>query len=951
MAAAEVEIIYKAQAASLKDTVNEVNKANDAVVASAQDSSKKVADVYKTAGKSIAAAFSGTEVKKALADQNKAFDDLNKKGVPLTRVLRGLRNDLNALEEAGKGGTEEFKKLILEAARLEDQIGDTRARVKNLASDTFKFDAAVDATQGLAAGFEIAQGASALFGSESEDLQKIIAKTTAISAIANGVQQAAVLLKEESTLKTLIETKAQAAYALVVGNSTGALKAFRIALAATGVGLLVIAIGALIANFDKLKDAVLGTSDTTRALDATLGDVKTALGGAIEETTKVGTAFELARKGVISKEEALLTYNETLGGTFGKTNDLNVAEANYIKKKDAYIEATAARAKAQALFAQAAVLSAEAATASEEDVRGIGDRVLAFATKATASFVDLYASSVVDLSQEAEKLNNQRAKDAQRDVEIQKKSQAEKLVNLGKAEFERAAIIEEGAGLLTEAEQKLLADREARQKAAADKAKAAAEKAAQDQLKAREQLIALENEAFVSQLDEQSKILEQSNNQIRALEQKFREANFKKGSEEEIQAQKELDKAILTIKEQAAKQITAIEISELEKSLQKQLEASKAGADATLQQQLTALQTQQTLELETADKLGKSKVDIANKYAPQIEAINKQIATSQLNAEINTIKTLEIEQGSSLDRRISLITLEGEARKKAATDSIKDEKERASAIELINAETEAAIREERKKTRDQTIDDAFEIADQTLEVLNSLLEFQQQASENRIANIELVRDVELAAINNTSETEKQKARQREALELRTSRAITAEKQKQAKRDKAIAIFEAAINTASSIVKTGANLGYPQAIPFQVAAAIIGGIQIAAIASRPIPRFKKGGMVGGQSHEAGGTMIEAEKGEYVVNRSSVARHRDALDAMNRSSAAFKKYVDERYVRPALMDFAAKNRGANVTVNASLNSKSMEKEIKGLRKDLKGRSTVVNINGSDPRYLWQ
>ena len=236
-------------------------------------------------------------------------------------------------------------------------------------------------------------------------------------------------------------------------------------------------------------------------------------------------------------------------------------------------------------------------------------------------------------------------------------------------------------------------------------------------------------------------------------------------------------------------------------------------------------------------------------------------------------------------------------------------------------------------------------------MLNSLLEFQQQASENRIANIELVRDVELAAINNTSETEKQKARQREALELRTSRAITAEKQKQAKRDKALAIFEAAINTASSIVKTGANLGYPQAIPFQVAAAIIGGIQIAAIASRPIPRFKKGGMVGGQSHEAGGTMIEAEKGEFVVNKSSEARHRDALDAMNRSSVAFKKYVDERYVRPALLDFASKNKGASVTVNASLNSKSMEKEIKGLRKDLKGRSTIVNINGSDSRYQWQ
>jgi hypothetical protein len=948
--AAKVEIIYEAEATSLKATVNEVNKANDAVVASAQDSSKKVADVYKTAGKSIAAAFSGSEVKKALADQNKAFDDLNKKGIPLTRVLRGLKNDLNALEEAGKAGTKQFKQLEIEAARLEDQIGDTRARVKILASDTFKFDAAIGATQALASGFEIAQGASALFGSESEDLQKVIAKTTALTAIANGVQQAASILKEESALKTLIETKAQAAYALVVGNSTGALKAFRIALAATGVGLLVIAIGALIANFDKLKDAVFGTSDSTRALDATLEDTKTALGGAIEETTKVGTAFELARKGVISKEEALLTYNETLGGTFGKTNDLNEAEANYIKKKDAYIAATAARAQAQALFAQSAVLAAEAATASEEDVRGIGEKVIAFAARATGEFIDLYAGSVVDLSKKAQDFNNQVAKDAQIRVSTEKNAQAEIIKNLGASKLQEAQVIENAAGLLSEEEQKILEDREARQKAAADKAKAAAEKAAQDQLKAREQLIALENEAFVSQLDEQSKILEQSNNQIRALEQKFREANFKEGSEEQIQAQKELDKAILTIKEQAAKQITAIEVSELEKSLQKQLEASKAGADATLQQQLTALQTQQTLELETADKLGKSKVDIAKKYAPQIEAINQQIATSQLNAEINTIKALEIEQGSSLERRISLITLEGEARKKAAI-SIKDETERASAIELINAETEAAIREERKKTKDQTIDDAFEIADETLKVFNTLLEFQQQASENRIANIELVRDVELAAINNTSETEKQKARQREALELRTSRAITAEKQKQAKRDKALAIFEAAINTASSIVKTGSNLGYPQAIPFQVAAAIIGGIQIAAIASRPIPRFKKGGMVGGQSHEAGGTMIEAEKGEFVVNKSSVARHRDALDAMNRSSVAFKKYVDERYVRPALLDFASKNKGASVTVNASLNSKSMEKEIKGLRKDLKGKSTVVNINGSDPRYLWQ
>ena len=391
--ATKVEIIYEAEATSLKATVNEVNKANDAVVASAQESSKKVADTYKTAGKSIAAAFSGNEVKKALADQNKAFDDLNKKGIPLTRVLRGLKNELNALEEAGKGGTAQFRQLEIEAARLEDQIGDTRARVRILASDTFKFDAAVGAIQGLASGFELAQGAAALFGEENEDLQKALIKITAATAVANSVQQIAILLKEENATKTFILSRAEAAYAAVVGTSTGALKAFRIALAATGIGLVIVAIGALIANFDKLKDAIFGTSDTTRALKATLEGVRTAQAEAIEQTSKVGTAFELARKGVISKDEALLTYNETLGDSFGKTNDLNVAEANYVKKKDAFIQATAARAQAQALLAQSAALAAEAATVTGEQATNFGEKIQTFIGDAFGVFNKLIGNT------------------------------------------------------------------------------------------------------------------------------------------------------------------------------------------------------------------------------------------------------------------------------------------------------------------------------------------------------------------------------------------------------------------------------------------------------------------------------------------------------------------------------------------------------------------------------
>jgi hypothetical protein len=840
--AAKVEIIYEAEATSLKATVNEVNKANDAVVASAQESSKKVADTYKSAGKSIAAAFSGSEVKKALADQNKAFDDLNKKGVPLTRVLRGLRNDLNALEEAGKGGTAEFKKLIVEAARLEDQIGDTRARVSNLASDTFKFDAAVQATQGLAAGFEIAQGAAALFGSESEELQKNLLKVQAATAIANGVQQISNLLLEESKIKTLVLTNAQAAYGLVVGTTTGALKVFRLALAATGIGLLVIGVIALIQNFDKVKkvlsNAIPGFKQVSEAIGGVIDTIKEFV-GASDEADKAAASFESAAKkqtkaadAVVERIERQIDIEKSAGRT---------TIALEIQKEQAVIDAN------RAIIADYVKKAGTLSKLSDEE-------------KAKSKEInDAAVKAVFDASAKIIVIRNN-------------------------------------------------VEREATEKAqeAAKKRAEAEKKAAEDVAKARENLAKQELEIFQDQLDEREKVLNESNNKIAELQKTFDDARFAGNLIEE----QKLSDSIAAIKENAVKQIAVIDQKALDDAAAKKKEAEEKATQA------------------------------AEKAAEE----RSKLVIAGLDDQINIIKTLEIVEGSSLNRRIQLIELEAKKRIEAAEGS-------ATAIELINAETEQAIREERRKTTEQGINDAIELVDTTLEVFNAIVEFQKQASENRIASIEQVRDTEIAAINESTDFESSKIRQREAAQLRADRAIAQEKQKQAKRDKALALFQAGIDLAVSIVKTGAQLGYPAAIPFQVAAGIIGGIQIAAIAAKPLPKFKKGGIVGGQSHEAGGTIIEAEKGEFVVNRSSVARHRDALDAMNRSSAAFKKYVDERYVRPALMDFAAKNRGSNVTVNASLNSKSMEKEIKGLRRDLKNKSTVVNINSSDSRYLWQ
>jgi hypothetical protein len=119
---------------------------------------------------------------------------------------------------------------------------------------------------------------------------------------------------------------------------------------------------------------------------------------------------------------------------------------------------------------------------------------------------------------------------------------------------------------------------------------------------------------------------------------------------------------------------------------------------------------------------------------------------------------------------------------------------------------------------------------------------------------------------------------------------------QAKKDKTAALIGIAINTAQSIIKTGADLGYPTAIPFQVIAGILGAAQAAIVASQPIPKYATGGLVvGGNSHATGGTkfvgsdgsQFEAERDEVlaIVNKHDSRTLRTLSDINSRHGKSF------------------------------------------------------------------
>jgi len=77
---------------------------------------------------------------------------------------------------------------------------------------------------------------------------------------------------------TAIATIAQQAYTFVIGTTTGALKALRIALAATGIGLIIVALGFLI---EKLMSASEATEEEKKQQEA--------LNKAIDEGNKLYT--------------------------------------------------------------------------------------------------------------------------------------------------------------------------------------------------------------------------------------------------------------------------------------------------------------------------------------------------------------------------------------------------------------------------------------------------------------------------------------------------------------------------------------------------------------------------------------------------------------------------------------------------------------------------------------
>jgi hypothetical protein len=184
------------------------------------------------------------ELNKSATDTGATFANVYGEIQPLTTRMGEAEDRLYELAAAGKTASKEYQDLlqttqnylrIQQSVDLQVEAGAVPAAQKMTM-----------AVGGVAGAFGVAEGAAALFGVESQKLQETMVRLQAAMTITQGL----------TTIREAIPT-----FQAMGEAAKNALSGIRTGVAATGIGLLVVAVGTLVAYWDDIKLAVTGVSN------------------------------------------------------------------------------------------------------------------------------------------------------------------------------------------------------------------------------------------------------------------------------------------------------------------------------------------------------------------------------------------------------------------------------------------------------------------------------------------------------------------------------------------------------------------------------------------------------------------------------------------------------------------------------------------------------------------
>jgi Mor family transcriptional regulator len=168
----------------------------------------------------------------------------------LKKQFREAQQEVQTLADKFGATSTEAINAAKRAGELNDRIGDAKSLTDAFNPDA-KFKSLTASLSGVAGGFAAYQGAMGLAGVESKDLEKQLLKVQSAMAIAQGLQGLGEARDSFRQLKAV---------------AIDAFKGIKTAIGSTGIGLLVIALGTIVAYWDDIKEAVSGVAEEQKKL-------------------------------------------------------------------------------------------------------------------------------------------------------------------------------------------------------------------------------------------------------------------------------------------------------------------------------------------------------------------------------------------------------------------------------------------------------------------------------------------------------------------------------------------------------------------------------------------------------------------------------------------------------------------------------------------------------------
>ena len=215
-----------------------------------------------------------SQAKSAIAFNEAAgsYNALVEENRKLSEELRALPIDVTS---------EQFKKMSIQMAenqlkmnQFNEGIGRFHGNVGNYTGKVFTYskgikglaDTALVAAQAFGANskaIEIAINLTQVFSVVNRNAKDVMKALTVSKDADTAATKALTVSKGADTVATKEQTLAQRIYAAVVGQSTGAMKAFKIALVSTGIGALILALGYAVSKMVEYATATDEAKDST----------------------------------------------------------------------------------------------------------------------------------------------------------------------------------------------------------------------------------------------------------------------------------------------------------------------------------------------------------------------------------------------------------------------------------------------------------------------------------------------------------------------------------------------------------------------------------------------------------------------------------------------------------------------------------------------------------------